>query len=134
MGSATGLQKAYTFSFACPKEKVSKRKGTGSVYGATPVLPFADGAQTRYAQTIAPYLRLTVPTLTHLRLCPRAARWRRCAVIMKGTHVTLYPHILHSNSLPALHTHILYPMYTSYTQYTHAVLPCRRSPGLTVGA
>ena len=117
MGSATGLQKAYTFSFACPKEKVSKRKGPGSVYGATPVLPFADGAQTRYAQTIAPYLRLTVPTLTHLRLCPRAARWRRCAMIMIGMHIIFYfyiPHFMHASHNQYLHlifnTHILQPI------------------------
>ena len=36
------------------KKKIPKRKGTGYVYGATPILPCADGAQTRYAQTVGP--------------------------------------------------------------------------------
>jgi len=36
------------------KKKIPKRKGTGYVYGATPIPPCADGAQTRYAQTDRP--------------------------------------------------------------------------------
>ena len=36
------------------KKKIPKRKGTGYVYGATPILPCADGARTRYAQTNRP--------------------------------------------------------------------------------
>ena len=46
-----------TFSFGLSrKKKIPKRKGTGYVYGATPILPCADGAQTRYAQTEFPIL------------------------------------------------------------------------------
>ena len=44
-----------TFSFGLSrKKKIPKRKGTGYVYGATPILPCADGARTRYAQTDRP--------------------------------------------------------------------------------
>ena len=44
-----------TFSFGLPrKKKIPKRKGTGYVYGATPILSGADGARTRFAQTDRP--------------------------------------------------------------------------------
>ena len=33
------------------------------------------GLELASLKQIAPYLRLTVPTFTHLRLCRRAARW-----------------------------------------------------------
>ena len=44
-----------TFSFGLSrKKKITKRKGPGYVSGATPALPFADGARTRFAQTDRP--------------------------------------------------------------------------------
>ncbi len=60
------------FFFLDEKEKIPKEKIKSFVSGAAPTLPFADGAITRFAQTVAPYLRLTVPPLTHLRLCSAA--------------------------------------------------------------
>ena len=62
-------------SEGCPERKrYQKERGTGYVSGATPTLPLSDGAPTRFAQTIAPSPALTVPALTLLRLCRRAAR------------------------------------------------------------
>ena len=67
----------YFFFRLVPKEKDTKKKGTPAT---SPVLLRHCQAQTGLElaslRQTAPYLRLTVPTLTHLRLCRRAALWR----------------------------------------------------------
>ena len=65
----------YFFFRLVPKEKDTKKKGTPAT---SPVLlrycHSQTGLELASLRQIAPYLRLTVPTLTHLHLCRRAAR------------------------------------------------------------
>ena len=63
------LQKGYSFFFCLDtKEKEpKKKKSRAGACGATSSPLFADGAITRFAQTVAPSLRLTGIPLTPLR-------------------------------------------------------------------
>ena len=65
----------YFFFRLVPKEKDTKKKGTPAT---SPVLlrhcHSQTGLELASLKQIAPYLRLTVPTFTHLRLCRRAAQ------------------------------------------------------------
>ena len=60
----------YMYFFFCldTKEKEPKKKRSrAGAYGATSSPLFADGAITRFAQTVAPNLRLTAIPLTPLQ-------------------------------------------------------------------
>ena len=63
------------FLSACPERKRYQKKGTPAT---SPVLlrhcHSQTGLELASLKQIAPYLRLTVPTFTHLRLCRRAAQ------------------------------------------------------------
>ena len=61
MASAFGNNFWQIVSLCIPKEKLK------AALPGLPTLPLPDGAPTRFAQTIAPYPTLTVPTLTPLQ-------------------------------------------------------------------
>ena len=62
------------------KKKIPKRKGTGYVYGATPILPAQTGLELATLRQIAPYLRLTISPLDAPTPMPEGCAIECCAV------------------------------------------------------